>query len=49
MESLIDLFKFIIERKKYYLIPIVIFVVIVGILAVATENPYLSPFIYSLF
>ncbi|WP_296381244.1 DUF5989 family protein [Winogradskyella sp.] len=36
-------------QKKYWLIPIIIVLVLLGILVVFTENSVLAPFVYSLF
>lgn len=44
-----SLIRFLITQKKYWLIPIIIVLVILGTLVVFTENSVLAPFIYSLF
>lgn len=36
-------------RKKYWLIPIVIFLILLSVLIVFTEGSSLAPFIYTLF
>ncbi len=36
-------------RKKYWLMPIVIFLVLLGLLVVFTEGTAIAPFIYALF
>lgn len=41
--------KFLMERKKFWLIPIVLVLVLLGILLVATEGSAVAPFIYTLF
>ena len=40
---------FLVERKKFWLIPIVLVLVLLGILLVATEGSAVAPFIYTLF
>ncbi|MCK4322669.1 hypothetical protein KAX08_09155 [candidate division WOR-3 bacterium] len=45
-----ELWIFLIERKKWWLIPIVIFLILIGILIIFTEGSgVLLPFIYTLF
>lgn len=40
---------FLMERKKYWLIPVVLVFVLVGILLVAAQGSVAAPFIYTLF
>lgn len=49
METLKELLLFIKERKKWWLLPVLIFVLLIGLLLVATGNPVVAPFIYTLF
>jgi hypothetical protein len=44
-----EFFAFIKERKKWLLMPIIIFLLLLGILIVFTEGSALAPLIYSLF
>lgn len=44
-----DLWSFMKERKKWWLLPIVIMLVLVGVLIVVGQSSSLSPFIYALF
>ena len=44
-----DLWSFMRERKKWWLLPIVIMLILVGILIVVGQSSSLSPFIYALF
>ena len=37
------------ERKKYWLLPILIALLIIGIIMIAASSSPLSPFIYALF
>ena len=46
---LFELFEFLKERKKWWLAPIIIFLVLFGTLIVLTEGSALAPFIYTLF
>lgn len=48
MEFLKDVFLFIKERKKWWLLPIIFFLVMVGFLIVFS-NSTIAPFIYTLF
>ncbi|HOY38648.1 MAG: hypothetical protein KBB11_03185 [Bacteroidales bacterium] len=49
MEFLKDLFRFLGERKKYWLIPIIIVLALVGILLIFGGSSSIAPFIYTLF
>ena len=44
-----DFWEFLRVRKKWWLAPIVITLLVVGALLVATESSALAPFIYALF
>ena len=42
-------FKFMYEKKVYWMYPIIIVVILIGILVLLGEGSAVSPFIYSLF
>ena len=44
-----EFWEFLRERKKYWLAPIVLFLLGLGVLLVAAKGSALAPFIYSLF
>lgn len=44
-----DMWEYLRERKKYWLLPIIVFLFLLGLLIVFTEGTALSPFIYILF
>lgn len=44
-----EFFGFLKHRKKWWLMPIVILLVLLGVLIVLTEGTALAPFIYALF
>lgn len=44
-----EYFKYLKKNKKYWLLPIIIVLVLVGILVVFTESSVIAPFIYALF
>lgn len=44
-----EFWGFLMERKKWWLLPIVIMLVILGMLIIFTEGSALAPFIYTLF
>lgn len=44
-----ELWLFLKERKKWWLAPIVIFLILLGGLIVVTQGSALAPFIYALF
>ncbi len=49
LDILKELFAFLIERKKFWLIPLVIAIVLIGVLLVVGQGTTLSPFIYTIF
>lgn len=49
MSFFIEFFKFLRVRKKYWLLPIIIILMIFGFLIVLTEGTAVAPFIYQLF
>ena len=49
MEFLVDLWRFMRVRKKFWLMPILIMMVVFGGLAVLTKGSVVAPFIYTLF
>ena len=48
-EFVLELWAFMKERKKFWLLPIVIVLVVVGTLIVLTQGTAVAPFIYTLF
>ena len=44
-----DLFRFLFGRKKYWLLPLIFLLLIVGGLLVLAQGSVLAPFIYTLF
>jgi hypothetical protein len=49
LEFLNDLWSFMRERKKFWLAPIIIVLLLLGGLIVLTEGTAVAPFIYTLF
>lgn len=49
MEFLKDLYRFLMERKKWWLIPIILALVVLGLLMVFAESSAVAPFVYPLF
>jgi hypothetical protein len=49
MEILKDLWKFLNQRKKFWLAPIILVLLLLGILIVFAGSSALAPFIYTLF
>jgi len=49
MEFLKDLWAFIKVRKKFWLLPIIIVLLLFGVLIVLTSGSAIAPFIYTLF
>jgi hypothetical protein len=48
-ELLRDLWKYLMQNKKWWLVPLMITLLLVGILLFLAASSALSPFIYSLF
>ncbi len=48
-EFLIELWAFMKERKKFWLLPIVLVLLLLGTLIVFTQGSAVAPFIYTLF
>ena len=49
MDFLKEMFKFIVARKKFWLVPILIMMVVFGGLLVLTQGTAVAPFIYTVF
>jgi hypothetical protein len=49
MEFLKDLWLFIKERKKFWLVPIILVLLLLGVLIVFGGGSAIAPFIYTLF
>ena len=53
MEALLDLLKdvwdFLKVRKKYWLAPLIITIILMGALLIFTQGSVVAPFIYSIF
>lgn len=49
MEFLKDLWKYMRERKKVWLIPLIVILLFFGILIVMSSGSAIAPFIYTLF
>jgi hypothetical protein len=49
LQILKEVFEFLLEKKKYWVIPIIIILVLIGVLVVLSEGSAIAPFIYTLF
>ena len=49
IEFLTDLWDFMRERKKFWLAPIIIVMLLLGVLIVVAQGSAVAPFIYTLF
>ena len=49
MEFLKEFTRFLLHRKKYWLVPIIIVLVVFGGLIVLTQGSAVAPFIYAIF
>ncbi|MGH8613147.1 MAG: DUF5989 family protein [Gammaproteobacteria bacterium] len=48
-EFIVDLWQFMRERKKFWLAPVIIILVLLGALLVLAQGSAVAPFIYTLF
>jgi hypothetical protein len=44
-----DMFRFLTRRKKYWLLPVILVLLIIGGMLVLAQGSVLAPFIYTLF
>mgnify|MGYP000732877033 FL=1 len=49
MEFLKDMLQFFMQRKKFWLLPLVLVLLLFGVLVVMTSGSAIAPFIYSVF
>ena len=49
MDIFVELWRFMLVRKKFWLAPIIIMMVLLGGLLVVTQGSAIAPFIYTLF
>lgn len=49
MEFIKDLWGFLRERKKFWLLPLIMILLVFGVLIVLTAGSAIAPFIYALF
>ncbi|MEC4676504.1 MAG: DUF5989 family protein [Nitrospirota bacterium] len=49
LSVLVEVWDFLRERKKWWIAPIVVFLVLLGALIVFTQGSAVAPFIYALF
>jgi len=49
IEFLTDMWAFLKERKKFWLAPIIVVLLVLGVLIVLTQSSAVAPFIYTLF
>jgi hypothetical protein len=49
LDLLADLWAFMRERKKFWLAPIILVMILLGALIVFTQGSVLAPFIYTIF
>ena len=49
MEFIRDFIGFILTRKKYWLVPLILILLVFGVLIVLTSGSAIAPFIYTIF
>ena len=48
LDFFIEFYRFIVERKKYWLVPIFIILILFGSIIVLSQGSALAPFIYTI-
>lgn len=48
MDLLVDLYRFLMERKKFWLVPVIIALLLIGLL-IMVSGTAVAPFIYTIF
>lgn len=49
LDFLIDLWKFLKIRKKFWLLPIIIILLLLAVFLVIAQNAVIAPFVYTVF
>jgi hypothetical protein len=49
MEFIKDLWGFLSQRKKFWLLPLIVILLVFGVLIILTAGSAIAPFIYTLF
>jgi hypothetical protein len=49
MSTFLDLFRFLMKGKKYWLVPLILVLLTVGGLLILAQGSVIAPFIYTLF
>lgn len=49
LKTLRHLFQFLMNRKRFWLAPILLILILLGVLLVFTQGTILAPFVYTLF
>ena len=49
IDLIVDIWDFLKVRKKYWLAPLIITIIFIGVLIVFTQGSVIAPFIYSIF
>lgn len=49
IEFLVDMYAFLKVRKKFWLAPIIVVLLVLGLLIIVTQSSAVAPFIYTLF
>lgn len=49
LKDIIEIWQFLKSRKKYYLIPIIFLMILLGAIIILSEGSAVAPFIYAIF
>ncbi len=49
MDFIKEFFSFVVERKKYWIIPLIIILLLLSVVITLSQGTALAPFIYSIF
>lgn len=44
-----EIFEMLLQRRKVFLLPLMIFIIVIGLLLVLAQSSVIAPFIYTLF
>ena len=49
MSFMLEMYRFLVKRKKLWLTPIVLIMLLIGVMVISVKGSVMAPFIYTLF
>ena len=49
MNFMLEMYRFLVKRKKLWLTPIILIMLVIGVLVISVNGSVMAPFIYTLF